>query len=136
MVDVITPCVTYHREEGGKIRDTAIYGWWDEHIAPIKDIWGDAKQRVEKESAAGPDYDVTDKLHALAVAHEGAEGGRWPLGLFYHVTGVPTAEEVVGIAERQPDGTLKIHAPAHANISVQDNLPYYRQLAEALRYKP
>lgn len=137
VIQVITPCVTYQREEGGKIRGTNIYKWWEEHFRPIQDVWSKAKKQLEA-SEDVKEYDVSNLLHAITVELEAAEEGRWPLGLLYKKEGEPTAEEDLGLVEvkRSKNGKEKsvtVHAPALADISVERNLPYYQELIRKMR---
>jgi len=136
MIQVITPCVTYQREEGGKIRGTGIYKWWEEHFTPIQKVWDEAKGMVQSPEETA-EYDVSNLLHAVAVELKAGEEQRWPLGLLYKKEGEPTGEENLDLVkvEKRKGGkeSVMVHAPVHADISVAQNLPYYRKLIAGLR---
>ncbi|MFQ5811896.1 MAG: thiamine pyrophosphate-dependent enzyme [Anaerolineae bacterium] len=86
LVDVLQPCVTFHR--------TSSYDFYNPRVYKLEET----------------NHDVTDKTAAWELAYQWGE--RIPIGIFYRVEGVPTYEEQVaalraGPLVKQPLGKLR-----------------------------
>lgn len=131
LVDVFSPCVTYHREPG--FRGAApIVDWYKQnYIMDIKDAWDSMRDQVftDEERATLPtEYDPTSPdaaLHALHLIAEAAKLGREVTGLLRLDESQPTMAENVGAREDLP--------PVRLDISTERNLPAYRELLASLR---
>lgn len=131
LVDVFSPCVTYHREPGFR-GSGPIVDWYRRHyILDIKDAWREMRDQVftEEERAHLPvDYDPTSPsaaLNALRLIEEAAKLGREVTGLLLIDESQPTMAENLGVSAER--------APALVDISVEKNLDSYRALLAELR---
>jgi 2-oxoglutarate ferredoxin oxidoreductase subunit beta len=131
LVDVFSPCVTYHREPG--FRGAApIVDWYKQnYITDIKDAWTELREQVftEEERASLPtEYDPNSPdaaLHALHLISEAAKIGREVTGLLLKDESQPTMAENVGLGGKT--------APAVLDIALDRNLDSYKELLSELR---
>jgi hypothetical protein len=131
LVDVFSPCVTYHREPG--FRGSApIVDWYKQnYIVDIKDAWSAMRDQVftDDEKASLPtEYDPSSPqaaMHGLHLISEAAKLGREVTGLLLLDERQPTMAENLGV-EAGP-------APVRLDISPENNMPAYRELLAGLR---
>ena len=131
LVDVFSPCVTYHREPG--FRGAApIVDWYKQnYITDIKDAWGELRSQVftEEERATLPtEYDPSSPeaaLHGLHLISEAAKMGREVTGLLLKDESQPAMADNVGIGGKT--------APVLLDIALQSNLNQYQELLADLR---
>jgi hypothetical protein len=131
LVDVFSPCVTYHREPG--VRGSGpIFDWYRQnYVLDIKDAWQNMRDQIftEDERAQLPaDYDPTSPeaaLHGLRLIAEAAKVGREVTGLLLKDGSQPAMAENLGVSADR--------APVFQNISVDDNLESYRKVLSGLR---
>ena len=131
LVDVFSPCVTYHREPGFRGPGPIVDWYKNNYVLDIKDAWGQLRDQVftEEERATLPaDYDPTSPdaaLHGLHLISEAAKLGREVTGLLLHDESQPTMADNAGVtAER---------APALLDISLDPNLESYQELLAEMR---
>jgi len=131
LVDVFSPCVTYHREPGFR-GSGAIVDWYRQnYVLDIKEAWRKMRDQVftEAERALLPaEYDPRSPgaaLHALRLIEEAAKIGREVTGLLLIDESAPTMAENLGLSAER--------APTLADISLQANLDRYKELLEELR---
>jgi 2-oxoglutarate/2-oxoacid ferredoxin oxidoreductase subunit beta len=131
LLDVFSPCVTYHREPGAR-GSGQIFEWYRQNfVLDIKDAWHNMRDQVftEEERAHLPvDYDPASPeaaLSALRLISEASKLGREVTGLLMVDETQPTMAENLGVTAEHP--------PATADISVQSNLGLYRELLAELR---
>jgi 2-oxoglutarate ferredoxin oxidoreductase subunit beta len=131
LVDVFSPCVTYHREPG--VRGSGpIFDWYRQnYVVDIKDAWQNMRDQVfsDEERAQLPaEYDPTDPeaaLNGLRLISEAAKVGREVTGLLLKDGSQPAMAENLGVSADR--------APVFQNISVQDNLESYKTLLAGMR---
>jgi len=131
LVDVFSPCVTYHREPEAR-GSGQIFEWYRQNfVLDIKDAWHNMRDQIftEDEKAHLPvDYDPTSPeaaLSGLRLIAEAAKIGREVTGLLMVDETQPTMAENVGVSAET--------APALANISLGANVEHYRELLAELR---
>jgi 2-oxoglutarate ferredoxin oxidoreductase subunit beta len=76
LIDVLQPCVTFNRASSYDFYNPRVYNLQDEN------------------------HDLTDRTAAWEKAYEWGE--RIPIGIFYHVSGIPTYEEQVAALQDRP----------------------------------
>ena len=131
LIDVFSPCVTWHREPG--VRGPGpINNWYREnYVMDIKDAWDGMREQVltEDEREILPaDYDPTSPeaaINGLRLIQEAAKLGREVTGILLHDDSNPSMAENLGVS---PD-----RAPVFADIGVQNNLAAYNALLEGMR---
>jgi 2-oxoglutarate/2-oxoacid ferredoxin oxidoreductase subunit beta len=131
LVDVFSPCVTYHREPGAR-GSGQIFEWYRQNfVVDIKDAWHNMRDQIftEEEKAQLPvDYDPASPeaaLSGLRLISEAAKIGREVTGLLMVDESQPTMADNLGVSEQNP--------PALADISLDRNLTSYRELLSELR---
>jgi hypothetical protein len=131
LVDVFSPCVTWHREPGFR-GSGPIYDWYKQNfVLDIKEAWQSMRDQVftEEERTQLPvDYDPSSPeaaLHGLHLISEAAKIGREVAGLLLKDASQPSMAENLGVSAER--------APVHADISVESNLEAYRGLLAELR---
>jgi 2-oxoglutarate ferredoxin oxidoreductase subunit beta len=131
LVDVFSPCVTWHREPG--VRGSGpIFDWYREnYVLDIKAAWDSMRDQIftaDEKAMLPTEYDPTSPeaaLNGLRLISEAAKLGREVTGILLKDDTSPSMAENLGVS---PD-----RAPVFANISVQDNLPAYKELLSTLR---
>ena len=131
LLDVFSPCVTYHREPG--FRGTGpIHDWYRQnYVFDIKDAWQQMRDQVftEDERAHLPtDYDASSPeaaLNGLRLISEASKLGREVTGLLLSDESQATMAENLGVSAD--------HAPVHLDISVGANIAGYQELLADLR---
>ncbi|HTE84409.1 MAG TPA: thiamine pyrophosphate-dependent enzyme [Dehalococcoidia bacterium] len=131
LVDVFSPCVTYHREPGAR-GSGQIFDWYRQNfVLDIKDAWHSMRDQIftDDERAHLPvDYDPTSPeaaLSGLRLIAEAAKIGREVTGLLMVDETQPTMADNLGVSAER--------APALADISVGSNLEGYQSLLSDLR---
>ena len=131
LVDVFSPCVTWHREPGAR-GSGPIFDWYREnYVMNIADAWQSMRDQVftAEEMANLPvQYDPTSPeaaLQGMRLIAEAAKVGREVTGILLKDDSQPSMAQNLGVSAD--------HAPVFANISVQDNLAAYNELLETLR---
>ncbi len=131
LVDVFSPCVTYHREPNAR-GSGQIYDWYRKnYVVDIKDAWNELRDQVftEEERATLPaDYDPTSPeaaISGLRLIQEAAKIGREVTGTLMIDQSQPTMSDNLGVSEDAP--------PAYADIALASNLDSYRTLLSELR---
>lgn len=131
LVDVFSPCVTYHREPGFR-GSGPIFDWYRQNfVLDIKDAWRSMRDQVftDEERAHLPaDYDPTSPeaaLSGLKLISEAAKIGREVTGLLLVDETQPSMADNLGVSAER--------APALADISLRSNLDAYKQLLAELR---
>jgi 2-oxoglutarate/2-oxoacid ferredoxin oxidoreductase subunit beta len=131
LVDVFSPCVTYHREPGAR-GSGQIFEWYRQNfVVDIKDAWHNMRDQIftDDEKAHLPvDYDPTSPeaaLSGLRLIAEAAKIGREVTGLLMVDESQPTMADNLGVSADR--------APALADIRVDANLEGYRSLLADLR---
>lgn len=131
LLDVFSPCVTYHREPGFR-GSGPIHDWYRQNYAlDIKEAWQQMRDQVftEAERAQLPtEYDPTSPgaaLNGLRLIEEAAKIGREVTGLLLIDESQPTLADNLGLSAEQ--------APALVDISLAKNLESYRELLAELR---
>jgi 2-oxoglutarate ferredoxin oxidoreductase subunit beta len=131
LVDVFSPCVTYHREPGFRGSGPIVEWYKQNYVTDIKDAWSELRDQVftEEERATLPmEYDPRSPdaaLHALHLIAEAAKLGREVTGLLLQNESEPTMAQNVGISAEA--------APAMLDISLERNLETYRALLAEMR---
>ncbi len=131
LVDVFSPCVTYHREPG--IRGSGpIFDWYREnYVLDIKDAWEGMRNQVftDEERAQLPaEYDPTSPeaaLNGLRLISEASKIGREVTGILLKDDSQPTMAENLGVSADRP--------PALADVSVENNIAGYHDLLASMR---
>jgi 2-oxoglutarate ferredoxin oxidoreductase subunit beta len=131
LVDVFSPCVTWHREPG--VRGPGpIFDWYrDNYVVNIQAAWDSMRDQVftEDERAVLPaEYDPTSPeaaISGLRLIQEAGKLGREVTGILLHDESQPSMAENLGVS---PD-----HAPVFADINVQNNLAAYNALLTSMR---
>jgi len=131
LVDVFSPCVTYHREPGYR-GSGPIFDWYREnYVLDIKDAWQTMRNEVfsPAEAAQLPEkYDPTSPeaaLNGLRIISEAGKLGREVTGLLLQDESQPSMAENLGVSAD--------HAPVFCDIDVQNNLEGYKGLLADLR---
>ncbi len=131
LVDVFSPCVTYHREPGAR-GSGPIFDWYRQnYVLDIKDAWQQMRDLVftEDERAQLPaEYDPTSPeaaLNGLRLISEAAKIGREVTGLLLVDESQPTMADNLGVSAEA--------APVHCDISVASNVDAYNKLLAELR---
>ena len=131
LVDVFSPCVTYHREPGFRGPGPIVDWYKSNYVVDIKDAWGSMRDQIftEEERETLPvDYDPTSPdaaLSGLRLISEAAKLGREVKGLLLHDESQPTMADNAGVTAEA--------APATLDISLAPNLEAYRHLLADLR---
>ncbi|HLG10816.1 MAG TPA: thiamine pyrophosphate-dependent enzyme [Dehalococcoidia bacterium] len=131
LVDVFSPCVTWHREPG--IRGSGpIFDWYRQDYAiDIKDAWQSMRDQVftDDERAQLPvEYDPRSPeaaLNGLRLISEAAKIGREVTGLLLQDDSQPAMAENLGVSADR--------APVFQDIAVESNLDAYKALLAGLR---
>jgi 2-oxoglutarate/2-oxoacid ferredoxin oxidoreductase subunit beta len=131
LVDVFSPCVTWHREPGFR-GSGPIFDWYrSNYVLDIKDAWQNMRDQVftaEERESLPVDYDPTSPdaaVQGLRLISEAAKLGREVTGLLLHDPSQPSMATNLGVGVDR--------APVHANIDVATNLSDYRGLLNSLR---
>jgi 2-oxoglutarate ferredoxin oxidoreductase subunit beta len=131
LVDVFSPCVTWHREPGFR-GSGPIFDWYKQNfVMDIKDAWESMRTQVftDEERAHLPvEYDPTSPeaaLEALRLISEAAKLGREVTGLLLQDQSMPTMAENLGVSADR--------APVHLDIAVGPNLEGYKKLLADMR---
>jgi 2-oxoglutarate ferredoxin oxidoreductase subunit beta len=131
LVDVFSPCVTYHREPGFRGPGPIVDWYKNNYVLDIKDAWGQMRDQVftEDERETLPvDYDPTSPdaaLSGLRLIAEAAKLGREVKGLLLHDESLPTMADNAGISADA--------APATLDITLSKHLDAYRELLAEMR---
>lgn len=131
LLDVFSPCVTYHREPGFRGSGPIVDWYRQNYILDIREAWQEMREQVfsAAERAHLPsEYDPTSPeaaLNALRLIEEAAKLGREVTGLLLIDDSQPTMAENMGVSAEQ--------APALVDISLEANLEVYRELLAELR---
>jgi len=131
LVDVFSPCVTYHREPGFRGSGPIVDWYRQNFVLDIKDAWQQMKDQIftDEERASLPaEYDPTSPgaaLSALELISGAAKLGREVTGLLLVNDNQPSMADNLGVSADAP--------PALANISVAANLPRYQELLAQMR---
>lgn len=131
LVDVFSPCVTYHREPGFRGSGPIVDWYRQNFVVDIKDAWHSMRDQVftEEERAHLPaDYDPTSPeaaISGLRLISEAAKIGREVTGVLMVDETQPTMADNLGVSEEHP--------PALADISLDSNLSAYQELLAELR---
>ncbi len=131
LLDVFSPCVTYHREPGYRGSGPIVDWYRLNYVLDIQEAWRQMRDQIfsEQERAQLPaDYDPTSPeaaLYALRLLEEASKMGREVTGLLLVNEQAPTLEEALGVRPER--------APAMADISVERNLEHYQRLLADLR---
>jgi pyruvate/2-oxoacid:ferredoxin oxidoreductase beta subunit len=131
LVDVFSPCVTWHREPG--VRGAGpINNWYREnYVMDIKDAWDNMREQIftEDEREVLPvDYDPTSPdaaISGLRLIQEAGKLGREVTGVLLHDDSQPSMAENLGVSPER--------APVFADINVQNNLAAYNALLTSMR---
>jgi 2-oxoglutarate ferredoxin oxidoreductase subunit beta len=131
LVDVFSPCVTWHREPG--IRGSGpIFDWYREnYVVDIKDAWDNLRDQVftaDERAQLPAEYDPQSPeaaLNGLRLISEASKIGREVTGILLKDDSQPSMAANLGVSADR--------APVFANISVQDNLASYNELLSTLR---
>jgi len=131
LLDVFSPCVTYHREPGFR-GSGPIVDWYRQNYAlDIQEAWRQMRDQIftEAERAHLPaKYDPTSPeaaINALHLIAEAAKIGKEVTGLLLIDESAPDMAAALGVSVEKP--------PALADISLPANLERYRQLLAELR---
>jgi hypothetical protein len=131
LVDVFSPCVTYHREPNAR-GSGPIFEWYRQnYVMDIKDAWQNMRDQIfseEERDQLPTEYDPTSPdaaLNGLRLISEAAKLGREVTGLLLEDTTQPTMAQNVGVSADK--------APVHLDIEVGPNLEAYRTLLAEMR---
>lgn len=131
LVDVFSPCVTYHREPGFRGSGPIVDWYRQNFVLDIKDAWQQMKDQVfspDERAQLPAEYDPTSPeaaMSGLRLIAEAAKLGREVTGLLLVDETQPSMAENLGVSAE--------HAPALADISVESHLQSYRDLLEDMR---
>ncbi len=131
LLDVFSPCVTYHREPGFRGSGPIVDWYRRNYVLDIKEAWQRMREQVfsEEERRYLPaEYDPTSPgaaLKALSLIEEAAKIGREVTGLLLIDESQPTMADNLGVSAE--------HAPSLIDISLAANLASYRELLAQLR---
>jgi 2-oxoglutarate ferredoxin oxidoreductase subunit beta len=131
LVDVFSPCVTWHREPG--IRGSGpIFDWYRQDYAiDIKDAWENMREQVftaEERAQLPVEYDPKSPeaaLNGLRLISEAAKIGREVTGLLLQDDSQPAMAENLGVSADR--------APVFQDIRIESNLDAYKTLLATLR---
>ena len=131
LVDVFSPCVTWHREPG--IRGSGpIFDWYRQDYAiDIKDAWQSMRDQVftDEERVSLPvEYDPRSPeaaLNGLRLISEAAKIGREVTGLLLQDESQPSMAENLGVSADR--------APVFCDISLDSNMDAYKKLLADMR---
>jgi 2-oxoglutarate ferredoxin oxidoreductase subunit beta len=131
LLDVFSPCVTYHREPGFR-GSGPIYDWYKQnYVLDIKDAWQQMRDQVftEEERRTLPvEYDPANPdaaVNALTLIQEAAKIGREVTGMLLVDESQPTMADNANVSAER--------APALLDISLDANLQSYKDLLATLR---
>jgi 2-oxoglutarate ferredoxin oxidoreductase subunit beta len=131
LIDVFSPCVTWHREPG--VRGSGpIFDWYRQnYVLDIQDAWQSMRDQIfsDEERATLPaDYDPTNSeaaLNGLRLISEASKIGREVTGLLLRDDSQPAMAENLGVSADR--------APVFQDIAVESNLDAYRAVLANLR---
>jgi pyruvate/2-oxoacid:ferredoxin oxidoreductase beta subunit len=130
LLDVFSPCVTYHREPGFR-GSGPIYDWYKQnYVLDIQSAWDQMRDQVftdEERRNLPEDFDPTDQgaaLKALNLIEKASEMGKEVTGLLLKNGKQPSLAENLGISAEK--------APVYADLSVDGNIEKYRGLLNDL----
>jgi 2-oxoglutarate ferredoxin oxidoreductase subunit beta len=130
LLDVFSPCVTYHREPGFR-GSGPIVDWYRRNYAlDIQEAWREMRSQVfteEEREHLPAEYDPTSPgaaIGALRLIEAAGRLGREVTGLLLIDESQPTLDENLGVSAER--------APALADISLASNLEDYRALLAEL----
>jgi 2-oxoglutarate ferredoxin oxidoreductase subunit beta len=130
LLDVFSPCVTYHREPGFRGSGPIVDWYRRNYVLDIRQAWQEMRSQVftEEERAHLPaEYDPTSPgaaISALRLIEAAGAIGREVTGLLLIDESQPTLDENLGVSAER--------APALADISLTSNLEDYRALLAEL----
>jgi 2-oxoglutarate/2-oxoacid ferredoxin oxidoreductase subunit beta len=131
LLDVFSPCVTYHREPGFR-GSGPIYDWYKQnYVMDIQSAWDDMRDQVftdEEKRTLPADYDPTDPgaaLKALSIIEAASAVGKEVTGLLLKNGSYPSLAENLGLTAEK--------APVYADLSVGGNIGQYNELLAELR---
>ncbi len=131
LVDVFSPCVTYHREPGFR-GSGPIFDWYRQnYVLDIKEAWEGMRDQVftaDEVAQLPAEYDPASPDAALAglrLISEAAKMGREVTGLLLEDSSQPTMAENLGVSAAT--------APVLADISVGSNVADYQRLLAEMR---
>jgi len=131
LVDIFSPCVTYHREPGFR-GSGPIFDWYRQnYVVDIKEAWEGMRSQVftaDEISHLPSEYDPTSPDAALAglrLISEAAKLGREVTGLLLEDSSQPTMAQNLGVSAET--------APVLADISVSSNVSAYQRLLADMR---
>ncbi len=131
LVDIFSPCVTYHREPGFR-GSGPIFDWYRQnYVVDIKEAWEGMRDQVfttDEMSRLPSEYDPTSPDAALAglrLISEAAKLGREVTGLLLEDSSQPTMAQNLGVSAET--------APVLADISVASNVSAYQRLLADMR---
>ena len=131
LLDVFSPCVTYHREPGFRGSGPIVDWYRQNYVLDIKDAWQEMRDQVftdEEKAQLSLEYDPTSPeaaLNGMRLISEAAKHGREVTGLLLKDASQPSMAENLGVSADNP--------PVLANIAVGDNLDAYRAMLSDLR---
>jgi hypothetical protein len=131
LLDVFSPCVTYHREPGFRGSGPIVDWYRQNYVLGIREAWQQMRDQVftEAERLYLPtDYDPTTPgaaINALRLIEEAARIGREVTGVLYVDESEPDMAENLGVSAER--------SPVVADISLAANLESYRELLAELR---
>jgi 2-oxoglutarate ferredoxin oxidoreductase subunit beta len=131
LLDVFSPCVTYHREPGFRGPGPIVDWYKSNYVLDIGEAWDRMRDQVftEDEREILPvEYDPKSPdaaLSALRLIMEAGKLGREVKGLLLHDESQPTMADNAGVSEERP--------PSMLDISVEANLDKYRALLAEMR---
>ena len=131
LVDVFSPCVTWHREPG--VRGSGpIFDWYREnYVMDIKAAWDSMRDQVfteEERAMLSSEYDPSSPeaaINGLRLIQEAGKLGREVTGVLLHDESQPSMAENLGVSPER--------APVFADINVQNNLAAYNALLTSMR---
>jgi 2-oxoglutarate ferredoxin oxidoreductase subunit beta len=131
LVDVFSPCVTYHREPNAR-GSGPIFEWYRQnYVMDIKDAWQNMRDQIfseEEREQLPTEYDPTSPdaaLNGLRLISEAAKLGREVTGLLLQDSTQPSMAANVGVSAEK--------APVHVDINVNNNLETYKTLLAEMR---
>lgn len=131
LLDVFSPCVTYHREPGFR-GSGPIFDWYRQnYVMDIKDAWQNMRDQVftdEEKLHLPTEYDATSPeaaLNGLRLIAEASKIGREVTGLLLIDETQPTMADNASVSAEA--------APALLDISIGPNLTAYKDLLAEMR---
>ncbi|MEE9285176.1 MAG: thiamine pyrophosphate-dependent enzyme [Dehalococcoidia bacterium] len=131
LLDVFSPCVTYHREPGFRGSGPIVDWYRQNYVLDIQEAWRDMRDQVltDDERVHLPaEYDPTSPgaaMSGLRLIEEASRMGREVTGLLLLDESQPTLDETLGVSAERP--------PALADISLASNREEYQALLADLR---